>query len=670
MRYFYKLLGLIWVSSAFLTFALPVEARSFTYPSYEVGIHISADSTVDVEETLTYSFIGEYSGVIRQITLDNQRTRQYCQTSGATCGGFERIVILGIYDGKGNLIPRDSYELFEEQNEDSGNRYLTVKWTVWPGGKIHNGEEFTWTIKYRLFGSLGWIGQSAESAVPYLYWNVFPEDKGANVDRAVTHIYLPPEVSPQKQNLEVYHGSPGLNYSVTTGESSLHIEAMGLDAYSPFTVSYALPASSVARPSLLTFGGSLPIYGTQLSVDGVLLGNIDGRLNSMPSGEHEVGFSFPGYEDKIMKVDIEPGGSLELDSTLQPQAGISLAMTISLLANVAGVVLLPIGLLGVYRRWEHKGRDQKKRETIVPLYHPPADVRPYLLGSLYDERVNKRDVTGTIIDLAYRGFIRIVEIDPRKNYKLELRESPPNDSLNRFEEELIAKLFGNADSVETKRLGAKFAPKYPKLEGMIYKEMVDRGYFFRSPQTTRWVYAGAGSGLLVLGVFISLAFAIGSVLLLGFIGPVLLGIALVITGLAMLVTANFMPAKTELGSKIYVEVLGFRMYLHTAERYRLQGLDPDEFEKFLSYAVVFGIEKEWAEKFKDIYKGEPEWFVGSGSHLWDVYWLSTMARSFSDSMVTTAMNPPSSSGSGWSGGGGSFGGFSGGGGGGGGSGAF
>jgi uncharacterized membrane protein len=115
------------------------------------------------------------------------------------------------------------------------------------------------------------------------------------------------------------------------------------------------------------------------------------------------------------------------------------------------------------------------------------------------------------------------------------------------------------------------------------------------------------------------------------------------------------------------------MYLHHAERYRVQGLEPDEFEKYLSYAVVFGIEKEWAKKFEDIYKGQPDWYEGEGDVIWNAYWASRFMRTFANSMNSTAYTPIASSGSkggGWSGGSFGGGGFSGGGGGGGFSGGF
>jgi len=126
---------------------------------------------------------------------------------------------------------------------------------------------------------------------------------------------------------------------------------------------------------------------------------------------------------------------------------------------------------------------------------------------------------------------------------------------------------------------------------------------------------------------------------------------------------------------MFDEILGFKMYMDTAERYRVQNLTPETFEKFLSYAIVFGIEKQWAEKFKDIYKGQPDWYEGDLG-TWNSIRLANSLAHFRSTTTSSMVSRPSSSsssgwsGGGWSGGGGFSGGFSGGGGGGGGGGAW
>jgi uncharacterized membrane protein YgcG len=215
----------------------------------------------------------------------------------------------------------------------------------------------------------------------------------------------------------------------------------------------------------------------------------------------------------------------------------------------------------------------------------------------------------------------------------------------------------------------------PKIEEVLYKKVVEKGYFNSRPDHVRASNFGGGIAIIVLTSIVGIvlvSLSLGFAFLFLFL-PLL---GLIILGLGLIVFAYFMPAKTERGTLTLERVKGFRMYLHTAERFRMQKLTPEMFEKYLSYAIVFGIEKEWADKFKDIYKGSPDWYEGNDPSIsWTPYLLSRSLGNMNNVTSTAVVSRPASSGSsssggGWSGGGGFSGGFSGGGGGGGGGGSW
>jgi len=253
---------------------------------------------------------------------------------------------------------------------------------------------------------------------------------------------------------------------------------------------------------------------------------------------------------------------------------------------------------------------------------------------------------------------------------LEGKKGDPG--LTPMESEIMEAVFKGKDVVTTSKMRNYFYYKYELLKSSIYKEVVEKGFFNRSPEVIRNSYVGCGIFLFVFGI-IGTCFS-------SFVGTTFFGylilctplLGLVTLGFGYIIASKFMPAKTEKGSKVFADILGFRMYLNTAERYTLQNLQPEDFEKYLSYAIVFGIEKQWAEKFKDIYKGSPDWYEGTRPDVWDAFWVSSFTRSFADSTTVNMSPAPSSgtSGGGWSSGGGGFSGGGGGGGGGGSSGGF
>ncbi len=87
---------------------------------------------------------------------------------------------------------------------------------------------------------------------------------------------------------------------------------------------------------------------------------------------------------------------------------------------------------------------------------------------------------------------------------------------------------------------------------------------------------------------------------------------------------------------------------------------PEMFERFLAYALAFGVEKKWAAAFEGIYREPPAWYVGAwGTGFHPALLAASMGHMSSTASQAMHSGPRSSGGSGFGGGGG--GGFSGGG---------
>lgn len=132
----------------------------------------------------------------------------------------------------------------------------------------------------------------------------------------------------------------------------------------------------------------------------------------------------------------------------------------------------------------------------------------------------------------------------------------------------------------------------------------------------------------------------------------------VIGALALLIYAHLIILPTEEGMQVIAYMDGIKMFLTTVDTGMPQEVDFDKMERLLPYAVLLGLEKEWAEKMQQIFAQmtyKPQWYSGRPF---------SSAR-FADGLRTAVAGSclrPSKSGSG--GGGFSGGGFGGGGGGG------
>ena len=130
----------------------------------------------------------------------------------------------------------------------------------------------------------------------------------------------------------------------------------------------------------------------------------------------------------------------------------------------------------------------------------------------------------------------------------------------------------------------------------------------------------------------------------------------------LIIFLRIMPKRTKYGNEMLGKISGFKNFLETAEKSRLEALvmeNPTYFYDILPYTYVLEVSDKWIKKFESITMEAPSWYGGSGT------FNMVSFGSFMDSTMKSAeRNMSSSSSSSSSGGGGSSGGGSGGGGGG------
>ena len=152
--------------------------------------------------------------------------------------------------------------------------------------------------------------------------------------------------------------------------------------------------------------------------------------------------------------------------------------------------------------------------------------------------------------------------------------------------------------------------------------------------------------------------------------------ALILAVLMAIVFYRLLKAPTREGRRVMDKIEGFKMYLGTAEKDRLERmkgpeLTPEVFEMFLPYAFALGVGNTWCERFENRLRAmqrdpndyHPSWYHGSSLRHSGLGALSSgLGGAFTQAISSASSAPGSSSGS--SGGGSSGGGGGGGGGGG------
>ncbi|MEL4358658.1 MULTISPECIES: DUF2207 domain-containing protein [unclassified Luteococcus] len=315
-----------------------------------------------------------------------------------------------------------------------------------------------------------------------------------------------------------------------------------------------------------------------------------------------------------------------------------------------------------------EGTSRTSRKAPVAVQFTPPDARPGEIGTLVDEKADRRDVVATLIDLAVRGHIQIAQTG-KKDWTFTLLSSPKDDLLP-HEHQLLASLFRKQGQVSTQDLrNQSYATLFPTNKKALYKQVVGGRHWFRSnPETTRAVWLGIGIFVTVAGV---LAAGLGMVAF----NLALPGLALAAVGILTVICSPSMPSRTAEGSAALAQARGFELYLRTAEADQLRFEEGEDiFSRYLPWAIMFGVAERWSKLFEKLaaegrYDLQPTWYVGNQFGFGYGYLGSSMGSlgdSFSSAMQASqasaaAASARSSGGSGFSGGGGGFGGGGGGG---------
>jgi uncharacterized membrane protein YgcG len=258
--------------------------------------------------------------------------------------------------------------------------------------------------------------------------------------------------------------------------------------------------------------------------------------------------------------------------------------------------------------WHRRGRDEPGKTYASYVSEPPSNLPPALAGALIDEKVDTKEVISTIVDLARRGYIEMTDTKDHSTFsKAEtvFTRTKPLDDLTGFEKSVADSLFNGShpDQVSTKQLRNQFYTHVPPIVSQIYEGVVAAKLFFANPKKVRSRWVGYGFlAAVILGVisFILATFDIGGW------GYFVFGS--IISVIIVWCFSPFMPQRTPAGSQEVRKWQAFENYLRDLTRFQDMQSAQDNFDKYLAYAIAFGVEKEWARRFEGLSVPSPGWY--------------------------------------------------------------
>lgn len=597
-----------------LTPSINYDYQTYEYviDEYHVEIDVNEDNSYDITEEITAYFNVDKHGIIRSIPIKNKVER----LDGTSSTNRARITELSVD---------------EDFTKSTNNGNLQVK--IGDANRTITGEkEYTISYKYS-------IGKDKAKEYDEFYFNLIGTEWDTAIGNVTFEINMPKEFDEDKLGFSV--GSTGSTYSDD--------------------IEYEID-------------------------DNTITGSYNGILDKK--------------EGITMRLELEDGYFIY-------ERGVD----IYLMYLIPGVLLIISLLL-----WKKYGKDDLVVDTVE--FYPPEGFNSLEVGFIYNGKAKNEDVVSLMIYLANKGYIKIEETEEKSlfstisSFKVVKLKDYDGDNIN--ERLFLEGLFKSGNTVTSSQLTNKFYITLNKILKNINgkdnkykifeKTAASKGTLvlvfiiatIMSMVAIPTLAYSSGAELLItiilvlfytpfflvvfkagmakvarifVGAFITLHSAvffstmpIATVLMTDseYLTAFLFGLVCLI---ALIKVYSIMPKRTPYGNELYGKLKGFKNFLETAEKEKLESMvmqNPTYFFDILPYTYVLGVSDKWIEKFETIAIQSPEWYGGSSTfntHEFGRFMNSTMA-----SAKTSMSSSPSSSGSGGSGGGSSGGGSGGGGG--------
>lgn len=600
----------------------------YTLNSYDINIVVNKNNTLNVTEKIGAYFNVEKHGIFRKIPIRNNVTR---------LDGTKSKNRVKIKDIKVN----DNYSLSTEDG------YKVIK--IGDSNKTLTGQK-NYKISY-LYN----LGRDSGKKYDELYFNLIGSEWDTSISNITFTIKMPKEFDPSKLGFS----------SGTVGSTD---------------------------SSKVTYN--------------VNKNTITGRYNgTLDSGE-------------ALTV------RLELPEGYFVGASLNISLT-----SILSIVLPLLFVLITYLLWNKFGKGKQVIETVE--FYPPQGFNSAEVGFLYKGKVEDEDVISLLIYLANKGYIKIVEIEERYLFstskKFKIIKQKEYDGNNPSEAVFLKGLFpsktssdGAIEEVTEDDLYDNFYITLNIIKEKINTNENKEKIFEKSSLGKRAciiammiityllitinpiIELGDETYmimLLFLMIFTVLGFSASVTLykdkikIFGIIvGLIFCGIPWAFTVLPSLLTDSIylityiiglicifvmfllykaMPKRTQYGNEMLGKIRGFKRFLETVEKQKLDAMvmeNPTYFYDILPFTYVLGVSDKWIKKFETISLQAPSWYDGYSS--FDNASFGSFINSTMQSATSAMSSSPSSSSSGGSSsgsdssGGGSSGGGSGGGGGG------
>lgn len=375
-----------------------------------------------------------------------------------------------------------------------------------------------------------------------------------------------------------------------------------LDANAFKSAWYAYPASGTI--------GALPAVAEGTQLDARTVRFELGRLAAGQGAEVRVQFPHGAISGPAPAWQAQADRADWLVQTVGPIGDfVSLLLTLAILAG-GGAFLLFL--------WFSNGRDPAVGSVPLRLEEPPSRLPAPLAGTLVDERASEKQAVAALVDLADRGIVRLVdERNPQllgsgSDVHITLEAPFDNAQLQGYERVVLAALFGATvkapAEVLLSNVKQQFQASIPIIEARLSASVAEAGLFTQNPETIRRRWQAIGITVAVGGLALSIlaGVALGAAMHIAWLP----GLALMVSGGALVWLAGAMPRKTQQGALEAAKWRAFGTYLSEVSHAEKPGTALPA--HFLPYAVALGVDQSFVRHLESVGTPPPTWFSSRG----------------------------------------------------------
>jgi hypothetical protein len=239
---------------------------------------------------------------------------------------------------------------------------------------------------------------------------------------------------------------------------------------------------------------------------------------------------------------------------------------------------------------------------------PPMALPPAIVGIIVKQKIGPREIAATLVDLAIRGDIVIV--DRERGFTFGKNRLEP--SLIGYEKVLLGKIFrggisANQHEIDKRVNNYLYSKKISAFYYLIQVLAARMGYLRPDYRKIKTRYSLLAISLFLLGVagFLLKIFSVST-------DPpysLFFWIGMIISSAVIFALADYIPSRTDAGRAAAANWLAFKQYLSESKEIEFDERNYDLFTRYLPYAIVLECEASWARRFSRHNFSIPSWFI-------------------------------------------------------------